>query len=135
MKKRLLCFFFLLLPMVAKASQSGSCGKNLIWTFNSSTQTLIISGKGEMYEYSTYPSPNSPWYNFRTQIKTIIIEEGVTSLGKSAFYDCTDLTSVTIGESVTSIGDYAFQDCTCLTSIMIPQNVISIGVAIFAYCI
>ena len=51
----------------------------------------------------------------------------VTSIGGSAFRECSSLTSVTIPNSVTSIGDYAFYDCSSLTSVTIPDSVTSIG--------
>ena len=58
----------------------------------------------------------------------------VTSIGNSAFYDCSSLTSVTIPNSVTSIGSYAFYDCSSLTSITIPNSVTSIGKWAFEGC-
>ena len=57
-----------------------------------------------------------------------------TSIGDSAFYSCTSLTSITIGNSVTTIGDYIFKNCDNLTSITIPSSVTSIGGSAFYYC-
>ena len=59
----------------------------------------------------------------------------LTSIGSSAFFDCTGLSSVTIGNSVTSIGYDAFNGCTSLTSVEIPNSVTSIGGYAFYYCI
>ena len=64
----------------------------------------------------------------------LIIPDGVTSIGYSAFRNCTSLTSITIPNSVTSIGDSAFSDCTSLTSVTIPDSVTSIGDYAFAGC-
>jgi hypothetical protein len=64
----------------------------------------------------------------------VTIPDSVTSIGDSAFYYCTALTSVTIPDSVTSIGDSAFYYCTALTSVTIPDSVTSIGRAAFAHC-
>ena len=64
----------------------------------------------------------------------LIIPDGVTSIGQSAFYDCTSLTSITIPDSVTSIGSYAFYNCTGLTSVTIPDSVTSIGESAFRNC-
>ena len=68
------------------------------------------------------------------EIKDLVIPNGVTSIGGSAFYDCTSLTSVTIPNSVTSIGDYAFSRCTSLTSVTIPNSVTWIGEYAFQNC-
>ena len=62
------------------------------------------------------------------------IPEGVTSIGDSAFYGCSSLTSVTIPEGVTSIGDSAFSGCSSLTSVTIPSSVTSIGGSAFSGC-
>ena len=69
-----------------------------------------------------------------TEITNLIIPNSVTSIGVSAFWNCSGLTSVTIGNSVTSIGDYAFRECTGLTSVTIPNSVTSIGWAAFYGC-
>ena len=62
------------------------------------------------------------------------IPNSVTSIGETAFYGCTGLTSVTIGNSVTSIGNQAFNKCSGLTSVTIPNSVTSIGEAAFYGC-
>ena len=64
----------------------------------------------------------------------IIIPNTVISIGNSAFYSCSSVTSVTIGNSVTSIGEGAFARCTGLTSVKIPYSVSNIGKAIFLGC-
>ena len=62
------------------------------------------------------------------------IPDSVTSIGISAFYDCSSLTSVTIPDSVTSIGYEAFRSCKSLTSITIPDSVTTIGSSVFSGC-
>ena len=64
----------------------------------------------------------------------ITFDAPVTSIGGSAFYDCTSLTSITIPDSVTSIGNLAFRECTSLTSVTIPDSVTSIGDDAFRDC-
>ena len=66
---------------------------------------------------------------------SVIPSDGtVTSIGYSAFSDCTGLTSITIPDSVTSIGNGAFHGCTGLTSVTIGNGVTSIGYSAFSYC-
>ena len=113
------------------ATYSGTCGDNLTWSLDTETGELVISGEGEMDDYCTECYWESYSYN---TIKSITINEGVTSIGKYAFSVCKSLTSITIPDSVTSIGDVAFEGCTSLTSITIPVSVTSIGSSAFYYC-
>ena len=114
-----------LIPVIATAATSGTCGNNVIWTLDDNG-TLTISGTGEIKNYRYSP--------FNSNIKSVIIENGVTSIGDYAFRVCSGLTSITIPDSVTSIGDYAFSDCSGLTSITIPDSVTSIGNSAFRAC-
>ena len=111
-------------------SSSGSCGENVTYTFDSSTGLLTISGIGSITNYS---SSRSPFYN-QTSIKSVVINDSVTSIGNYSFQNCTGLTSIEIPSSVTSIGSYAFNCCSCLRSITIPNGVASIGNGTFYYC-
>ena len=133
MKKQLLLLMMMLLPMVASADDSGLCGENVTYTYVESTHTLTISGTGSMANYD-YWNSYAPWYNYRSEIIKVIIEDGVTSIGDYAFRECSGLTSVTIPNSVTSIGRAAFRECRGLTFVTIPNSVTSIGVAAFSGC-
>ena len=114
------------------AAYSGKCGDNLTWSLDTDTGVLTISGTGDMYNWSSYK--NVPWYSNRSSVKTVVIPDSVTSIGRWAFGYCESLTSVTIPDSVTSIGSCAFYDCTGLTSITIPDSVTSIGNGAFYNC-
>ena len=118
-------------PGTGDIVDSGTCGANVTWTLDSNG-TLTISGSGAMKDCAS-PS-ESPWYNNRGQIKSVTIEQGVTSIGKGAFLYCSSLTSVSIPSSVTSIGNYAFQNCSSLISVTIPSGVTSIGDYAFENC-
>ena len=93
---------------------------------------FVISGTGEMKDYSG--SNNSPYYNYKESIKTVEIQNEVTSIGNYAFENCKSLTSIEISSNVTIIGDDAFAYCTNLTSIEIPSSVTSVGYYAFSEC-
>ena len=124
-------FDFNLSADAATIVKSGTYGTNVTYTLDSDG-LLTIAGTGAMWNYSS--SSSVPWYSNRSAIKTVSIENGVTSIGKYAFSYCSSLTSVTIPDSVTSIGEYAFAYCTKLTSVTIPDSVTSIGRSAFDYC-
>lgn len=131
MKKQLLLFVMMLLPMVAHADESGTCGTNLTWTYYETTHSLVIVGSGEMNDYF---GANAPWYKYCSDIVSVTLPEGLTTICDNAFYFCSGLTSVTIPNSVTSIGDEAFAGCSGLTSLTIPNSVTSIGIWAFSGC-
>ena len=92
--------------------------------------SFVISGTGDMKSFSK----TCEYDDYRKDIKTIEIKNGVTSIGGHAFYRCTSLASVTIGNNVTSIGSSAFSECTSLASVTIGNSVTSIGSNAFYYC-
>ncbi|MBR3953421.1 MAG: leucine-rich repeat protein [Oscillospiraceae bacterium] len=119
---------------IETGNPAGYCGTNLQWVLNSEG-TLTISGNGAMTDFSS--SVSVPWYPYRSNIKAIVIEEGVTSIGNNAFYYYYDNVSgdLVIPNSVTSIGDYAFYDCGGFTGeLVIPDSVTTIGYDAFSYC-
>ena len=147
MKKKILCLLLALLvinlsiPHVAWAAEgeakSGNCGvggneNSVKWAFDDESGTLTISGSGRIKDYS-YPN-TTPWYGHIKNIKSVIIESGVTYIGYNVFPNCTSLESITIPEGVTSIGYSAFENCTSLKSVTIPKGVNSILDEAFQNC-
>ena len=106
----------------ASSGTTGDC----TWTLDDDG-LLTISGNGAMADYGFC----GPWGD---KIKNVVIESGVTAIGKEAFSGCTSLVSVTIGDSVTSIGNFAFRYCTSLVGVTIPDSVTSIGAGAFKGC-
>lgn len=96
--------------------------------------TLTISGEGEMPDFEGTGDPVCPWENEKQKIKKVIIEKGVTNIGKNAFRGCSELAEVHISKTVKKIGDAAFRDCTALTQIDIPDSVNSVGSFAFIGC-
>ena len=104
--------------------RGGTCGMtssdDVTWLYNVSTKTLTISGTGAMADYAE--ASGQPWTAMHSDIKAIVINEGVTSIGNYAFSLCEYVTSgVSIPASVTSIGNYSFNYCS-MTSLTIPSN-------------
>ena len=108
----------------------GNNGDNLTWILDDEG-VLTISGTGAMASWNW---KGSPWYANKDKIESVVIEDGVTSIGANAFDGCSGLTSITIPSSVTSIGEHAFYGCSGLTSITIPSSVTSIEKYVFSGC-
>ncbi len=112
------------------AATSGTCGTDITWSLESGTLTL--SGSGEMKNYSGYSSV--PWYSNRSSIKTVVVEEGITSISDYSFHSETALTSVSLPSTLESIGKRAFYNCNALTEIVIPGGVHTMGYEMFYQC-
>ena len=100
----ILCFALLSTDASAADSISGTCGDNLTWTLDDQG-TLRIYGTGAMDDYSYV---KAPWYSSRELIKSIIIGDGVTYIGKHAFATCTNLSDVTLPKTLEKIAGDAF---------------------------
>lgn len=79
-------------------------------------------------------SDTTDWHGMKNQVITVIIENGITSIGSAAFYGCSNLTSIEIPNGVTSIEAAAFYECSSLTSMKIPSSVTTIGSSAFYGC-
>ena len=110
---------------------SGECGDNVTWTLDGNGLLEII-GTGDMWGWEIDISV--PWYDWRESIKTVVISDGVKSIGATAFYCCFNLESIKIPDSITSIGDFAFAHCTSLPVVNIPKNVIYLSNYAFLSC-
>lgn len=100
----------------------GTCGESLKWVLNVETGELVVSGTGEMYDYSSENRP--PWFEggkWRL-IKSVRIQEGVTNIGDNAFGACTYIEEAYIASSVKEIKNSAFSGCTKLKTVSFGQN-------------
>lgn len=109
---------------------SGVCGENLTWTLDEDG-VLVISGSGKMAVYSP---DSSPFFAISDRIKTLAVQEGVTSLGNWAFCHATLLEEATIPHSVIAIGDGTFYACKALCRITIDAGLETIGSTAFWFC-
>ena len=113
-----------------EAATSGTCGKSLTWTL--AAGTLTIEGEGAM---SFFSSGASPWYGSREAIRSVVIGDGVTTVGGYAFQDCVNLASVTIPSTVRSIQNLAFYNCKSLGSVLLPEGLTGISRMAFSNCV
>ena len=104
---------------------------NLTWTLYADGK-LTISGTGAMKDYNAADNLSPAYMN--SDVKKVVIEDGVTSIGELAFFKCSSLTNITIPDSVTCIAYAAFHGCSSLSSITIPNSVTSIGIYAFVVC-
>ena len=110
----------------------GTFGENMRWRLYDGV--LTISGQGAMEDFPGSISVNdSPWAQYQYDIQSVIIENGVTSVGAYAFTLCSNLTSVTLPGSITAIGDGAFYE-TGLVKLELPANLKTIGTDAFQLC-
>ncbi len=96
--------------------------------------TLTISGNGDMPDFN-FGNPsvsNRPWNDNISSVQKIIIEDGVTSIGRNAFRKC-DVYSVSIPKSVKKIGDDAFRECRKISYVYL-EGVVTIGERAFQSC-
>lgn len=115
----------------AAETATGTCGEKINWVLDDEG-VLTISGEGLMENYGI--KQDIPWYSYKDLIKTAVIENGVTSIGCMAFYECGNLSSVAIPDSVKDIGPSVFESCTSLSSVSIPDSVETIGGSAFYDC-
>lgn len=131
---------------------NGKCGDSIKWTYDSDTETLVVSGEGEVKDYF-----DSSYYSIRNDIKYIKIENGITniadgvfsaclqltsvsfpnslkSIGNNTFSGCSNLTNVIFSDSITTIGNYTFSGCSNLINIILPDSITNMGYGVFCGC-
>lgn len=110
---------------------NGGCGKNLNWTLSVDGK-LNISGTGEMWDFPY--KDNVPWDDYDELIISVVIEDGVSSVGRFAFCECQNLKSVVLPKSVNKVLHWAFVGCSSLEEIDLPDEVTELPVQAFSHC-
>lgn len=133
-----------------KVCDEGSCGENISWCYGESGNEfyfregyLRMTGIGDMPDYDW---DDQPWHEHWSELRTLVIEEGITTIGNYAF-EGTNISYATLPETITSIGVRSFYCCSffyiCTPSsvpydyaqaLIIPESVTSIGDGAFEYC-
>nr|AGS53204.1 cell surface protein [uncultured bacterium contig00093] len=144
------------------SNEGGAASVTAVLSGEGADKTITISGTGAMMAFTDVVT-SRPWNSEIANIKTIVISDGVTtvgayafgssilanaarnatsltlpstltSIGTFAFSSCRGLTSLTLPEGLTRIGNYAFLDCRGLTSLTLPSTLTSIGTQAFGDC-
>ena len=121
--------------LLVESPDHGTWG-NLSWTLGNNG-LLTISGNGEMDDFSTLESGQEEtraWRPYLNEIRTIVIDNGVTSISSNAFRNCVNLSNVSIPSSVETIGSRAFFGCSNLTNVTLPVGLKSLSSAAFYRC-
>ncbi len=123
---------------------SGKCGMSVSYSFDESKSTLTVSGKGPMDEFSlgyvvlengsVGVQCSAPWSSYAADIKTVVIEEGVTRVGQYSFYECVNLTKVKLSDTVKLLGASSFRGCSSLQTFNIPTGLEDIEDEVFVNC-
>lgn len=134
-----ICMLLTIAPITAFASTgSGTCGDNISWELDDSG-TLTLTGSGAMCDYAYSSSGGddvSPWREFEmgNDIKKIVVGDGITSIGRYAFYNCDEVTEVSLPAGLKKIGFAAFEGCGKLKNINLPDGLETIDDDAFSLC-
>ena len=134
----------------AESVAAGQISLTASWSLNSDG-VLTISGTGALENYEPgmhgygpidddevevyYWKNMVPWFDVRSSIKKVVVSEGITSLGSSAFMDCDSLTEVELPSTITDIPYYTFFHCSNLKEIRLPESIATIGEEAFRSCV
>lgn len=111
---------------------NGVCGEHVIWEFEPETGVMRISGSGPMTAYDRYVA--APWKELRTEIKSIVVEEGVTSISDYSFLKCVNAKTISIPSTVKFLGYHSLNRCKSLTKVEVPEGVRVLESRAFSGC-
>ncbi|MBQ6211724.1 MAG: leucine-rich repeat domain-containing protein, partial [Ruminococcus sp.] len=115
---------------VSKTAIEGKCGENVFYEYDGGK--LVIKGTGPMGNWDS--AGVIPWADYRKEITSVEICEGVTTTGACGFSFLSNLTSVSFPQSLTTTGMSSFEGCFRLESIDLPANVTTVGLNSFRDC-
>ncbi|MCD8332108.1 MAG: leucine-rich repeat domain-containing protein, partial [Oscillospiraceae bacterium] len=129
-------FVVVLIPTVsmAETTASGTCGAdgdNLTWSL--SEGVLTISGSGAMADYAKDSTSfamtlsTAPWDEYKSEIQSVVVEEGVTHIGDYAFFYATNVSELSLPSTLTSVGDYSFYYLGDVEECELPSGLETIG--------
>ncbi len=124
------------------AVAGGTCGTDAWWMLDE-TGILTIFGSGRMSQFDSYQNA-APWRHYSGQIREIVVDEGISSIGDYAFADYQIINGkisayplllrISLPSSLTLVGNSAFENCCMLESIVLPDSVMTIKCQAFYGC-
>lgn len=110
------------------AEAKGACGGDITWYYQDNV--LVLKGTGEMSDYdqdTSWDGVLSPWRSYEDgqiedQISWVIVGDGITGIGESAFYNCGGISRVTFPETLKTIKHMAFAQCENLKEVTLPAS-------------
>ena len=118
------------IPVTIEQHPLHTCGDDLLWSYDESSCTLTITGSGEMWNFAYYCRP---WEAYTDKIKSVVLPDGLKSIGAYAFYCAYGLTEIDIPEGVETIGQEAFEYSN-LNGIVLPKSLITLREYAFFSC-
>lgn len=112
----------------------GECGRDLKWSLDYNGN-LFIYGEGAMTNFGVWDHETEGWYDYRDEIRTVVIEDGATSIGRAAFSGYKNLKTVKLPSTLKIIESDVFDGCTALSDIKLPKGLTQIGSHAFYKCI
>lgn len=119
----IICLYFGSEFAHAEQITSGTCGDNTAWSFDEATGTLTISGSGRMNAYEQW---ERPWKHLNDVVTRVVVKGTVDHIGDSSFNRLFNVTEIIIEEGVTSVGRNALQN-TKISSIDLPDSIEEMG--------
>ena len=121
-------------PKAEAATYTGSYGDKVTYSLDTETGVMTFSGSGTMRNIGG--GSTLPWYNYRSYVKSVIVEEGITSVGMYTFglYEHPNLKSVSLPESLSMIRQGAFRSCKALETVVIPDGTTVVEADAFLSC-
>ena len=109
-----------------------TAGADLTWVYDANTKTLTLTGTGATNDFGSLSA--CPWYEFRTEIQHVVLDDRITRIGNLCFSGCSSLVDVNVPASLTSIGQSAFLGCSSLSGFDLKEGITAIGMQSFQGC-
>ncbi|MBQ7900460.1 MAG: leucine-rich repeat protein [Clostridia bacterium] len=143
-KYRVILYFVVILAVITAAAIASATvtsgtftddnGKTFSYSYNAATGNIHIGGSGAINLYVSDNPDALPWHQYRSEIKSITVSDGIIQLGRGMFEGCTSLEQINLPGSVLYIQPEVFADCTALTSAEFGDGLLTLADRVFAGC-